>query len=104
MLITMGRLLFNFALDTLHRPLRVLWLSLAFLTLGLAMDGTWLRLIGLRGELKSLQEKMTVVQADHQRLRTALQKSHDPAFLERQARDHFDLVHEGDLLFIFSND
>jgi hypothetical protein len=47
---------------------------------------------------------MVVLRQDNARLKFARKESLDPGFLERQARDHFDLVHEGDLLFIFSND
>lgn len=68
------------------------------------MDGSLFRLWSLHRDATSLQTKIATVQAQNADLRKRLLRAKDPAFLEREARDRFDLVSEGDLVFVFSDE
>lgn len=58
----------------------------------------------LNRDQTSIQEKIEILQAKNTELKNRLKKVKDPAFLEREARDRFDLVSEGDLVFVFSEE
>lgn len=51
-----------------------------------------------------LQQEIQTLKARSTELRSKLQKAKDPSFLEREARDRFDLVSEGDLVFVFTDE
>lgn len=72
--------------------------------LNLVLDGSLLRLWSLHRDHDSIQEKIQVLQSKTTEMKARLAKAKDPAFLEREARDRFDLVSEGDLVFVFSEE
>lgn len=68
------------------------------------LDGSFIHLWRLHRDKSRLE---TRIQESKQRLRQLefrIQEAQEPQFIERQARDQFDLVKEGDLIFVFSDD
>ena len=101
------RFLFGF-FQKLHQllqaPQKVIWICLGLTVLNLVLDGSLFRLWSLNRDQTSIQEKIEILQAKNTELKNRLKKVKDPAFLEREARDRFDLVSEGDLVFVFSEE
>lgn len=88
----------------LQSPQKVIWLCLGLVVLNLVFDGSLFRLWGLHRDLTNIQENIQTLEQQNAKLKTQLQRAKDPAFLEREARDRFDLVSEGDLVFVFSEE
>ncbi len=88
----------------LQAPQKVIWICLGLVVLNLIIDGSLLRLWSLHRDHASIQEKIQVLQGKNQEMKARLARAKDPAFLEREARDRFDLVSEGDLVFVFSEE
>ncbi len=88
----------------LHSPLKVVWLCLALVVLNLGLDGSWLHLWTLHSDFQNIQSGIHSLEQQNSKLRMQLARAKDPAFLEREARDRFDLVSEGDLVFVFSEE
>lgn len=70
----------------------------------LVTDGSLFRLWGLYRDHERLQENIEQLKSHSTELRSKLQKAREPAFLEKEARDRFDLVSEGDLVFVFTDE
>lgn len=70
----------------------------------MVIDGSVFRLMSLYREDAKIQAGIQSVQNQNQDIRDRLHKARDPAFIERVARDRFDLVSEGDLVFVFSEE
>ena len=90
--------------NLLHNPIKVIWICLSIVLLNVVLDGSLLRLWSLHRDHKSMLIEIEKLQLSNQDLRTRVKHAGDPAFLEREARDRFDLVSAGDLVFIFSED
>ena len=88
----------------LQAPQKVIWICLVLVTLNLVIDGSLFRLWSLYRENGKIQANLESIKQQNSDLRTRLTKTKDPAFLEREARDRFDLVSEGDLVFVFSEE
>jgi len=88
----------------LQSPLKVTWICFGLIVLNLVLDGSLLRLWTLYRDQHSIQENIVALQQQNQELKERLRKAKDPAFMEREARDRFDLVKEGDLVFVFSEE
>ncbi len=70
----------------------------------LVLDGTLLRLWNLKRETKRIEENVSKIQASTKNLDIQIRKAREIEFVERQARDRFDLVGENDLVFVFTNE
>ena len=90
--------------NLLLAPQKVIWICLGLLTLNLVLDGSLFRLWSLHRDSDSILKNNQTLQTQNQDLARRLQKAKDPSFLEREARDRFDLVSEGDLVFVFSEE
>jgi cell division protein FtsB len=77
---------------------------MVLIVLNLVLDGSIFRLLNLYREDAKIQRNVTTVTASNQDLRARIYKAKDPAYIEREARDRFDLVSEGDLVFVFSEE
>lgn len=88
----------------LQAPQKVIWICFGLIVLNLVIDGSLMRLWSLHRDHDSIREKIEILKIKNEELQARLKKAKDPAFLERQARDRFDLVSEGDLVFIFSEE
>lgn len=89
--------------ETLNRPLKVLLICSIIMFVNLVLEGSLLRLWSLHREQAELESKKSQMYLESKDLSLKLEKASDPAFLEREARDRFDLVSEGDLVFVFSD-
>ena len=90
--------------ELLQHPPRVLWLCGLLIILNLVVDGSLFRLWGLRRDYTQMQSSITQLRTRSDDLKFKLQKAKDPSFLEKEARDRFDLVSEGDLVFVFTDE
>lgn len=95
---------FNGLGHILNQPLKVFWLCAILSFLNLIADGTALKLYGLHRDQAEMEAKVQDLKAKSKDLEFNIKKASDPAFLEREARDRFDLVEEGDLVFVFTED
>lgn len=90
--------------DFLHRPWVVLWTCLGLAFVNLVLDGTLLRMWSLHREFDSLQTSSIALEQELKTLDLKIKQATDPAFVEREARDRFDLVGAGDLVFVFADE
>ncbi len=90
--------------NLLLAPQKVIWLCLTLGFLNLVLDGSLLRLWSLYRDQIKIQADMKDLERQNADLKLRLKRAKDPAFLEQQARDKFDLVSEGDLVFVFSEE
>jgi cell division protein FtsB len=90
--------------NLLQAPQKVIWICLGLVVLNLIIDGSLFRLWSMHREYASIQQNIQSFEQQNAKLKLQLQKAKDPAFLEREARDRFDLVSEGDLVFVFSEE
>ncbi len=77
---------------------------MAFAFVHLVLDGTLLRLWALHRDQGLIQNKISDLLLESEKLQIKIDQSFDPNFIEQQARDRFDLVSEGELVFVFSPD
>jgi cell division protein FtsB len=90
--------------DLFHRPMRVLWICIGLALIGVVLDGTAFRLWSLKRDHRVLIERIASERARSKQLGFRIQTAQQPEFIEKAARDQFDLVKEGDLIFIFSDE
>ncbi len=88
----------------LNRPIQVFWLGVGVLTVNVLLDGSFLQLWSLHRDHDRLARRIEESKGRLKNLEFRIQKAQQPQFIERQARDQFDLVKEGDLIFVFSDD
>ena len=79
-------------------------ICLGLLVLNGVIDGSLFRLWSMHRDHVAIREKIEVLKSKNEEMKVRLKKAKDPAFLEREARDRFDLVTEGDLVFVFSEE
>lgn len=88
--------------ETLNSPSRVLFICIAATLVSLVFDGTLIQIWRLNRNIQSFEAKAVRLESDIKLVKTQILKANDPRFLEKEARDRFDLVNEGDLVFVFS--
>ena len=89
--------------DLAHHPLKVFWISVAGAAIGVVLDGTAIRLWSLHREHDAIEQRIVDAKARSKKMEFRIHEALSPEFIERAARDQFDLVKEGDLVFIFSD-
>lgn len=90
--------------ELLSQPLRVLWICLGIAFLSLVASGTLLQLWGLHRNIQKIELETQATSLKLESLNRDLLQAQDPDFIEKQARERFDLVQEGDLVFVFSEE
>lgn len=90
--------------DLLQAPQKVIWICLGLVALNVVLDGSLFRLWSLHRDQVAIEQNIANLEQQNQDLKKRLLRAKDPAFLEREARDRFDLVSEGDLVFVFSDE
>ena len=90
--------------DFLHRPWVVLWTCLALAFVNVVMDGTVLRIWGLNRDVQQLVQSSSEIKTELNNLNHRISQAADPTYMEREARDRFDLVSAGDLVFVFTDE
>ena len=92
---------FSFVRELFYQPKKVFIICFCLSASALLFEGTLISLWSLSREKNYLQHKISNIQGSTSGLRAKIAKAKDPVFLERQARDRFDLVEENDLIFVF---
>ena len=67
-------------------------------------NGGLLNLYSLHRDFNRLNQQIETVQAQILDLDQQLKRAKDPAYIERQALDRYDLVEEHDLVFVFADE
>ncbi len=88
----------------LHHPWHVLWVCLGLTFFNCVLDGSLLRLWAFHRDQKELRIQASALRLENTKVKELIKKTSDPNFMEREARDRFDLVEDGDLVFVFSQD
>jgi cell division protein FtsB len=94
---------FAWAREIAHHPMKILWLALAGAAVGVVLDGTAIRLWSLHRDHDQIQHRIADAKLHSKDMEFRIHEALQPEFIERAARDQFDLVKEGDLVFIFSD-
>ena len=94
----------NSVTEFLNSPTRVLTVCLGLGAATLVLDGTLLRLWNLHREARRIEGNIGKIEQSSKILEVQIRKAKKIDFVERQARDRFDLVGENDLVFVFTND
>lgn len=87
----------------LNHPTKVILVCMIFFVATLILNGLLWRLWGLHRDFAKLNFEIDEARTGISRLSAQLQQAKDPSFIERQARDKFDLVSDKDLVFVFSD-
>jgi cell division protein FtsB len=99
---------FEVVADTINRmlmsPRKIIFWCLTFALIGILLDGTLYQMWQLNVEKKKVQQKITETKTSIQKLQKNIRMAHDPRFIEREARDRFDLVNKDDVVFVFNDD
>jgi cell division protein FtsB len=90
--------------ELLHQPVKIFWICVVLSLTAVLFDGTALRLWSLHRDYRVLAEHIRESRRASRALEFRIREAEQPEFIERQARDQFDLVKEGDLIFVFSED
>lgn len=90
--------------ETLNRPMQVFWICLGITIASVLLDGSFIHLWRLHRQESSLISRIEESRVKLRQLEYQIQESQQPQFIERQARDQFDLVKEGDLIFVFAEE
>jgi cell division protein FtsB len=94
--------------DNLNRllmsPRKIVFWCLIFALVGILLDGTLYQMWQLNAEKKNIHQKISETQTSIQKLQKQIRMAHDPRFIEREARDRFDLVSKDDIVFVFNDD
>ena len=94
----------NWFNELFHRPIRVFWICVGLGAIGVVLDGTAIRLWSLHREHDMIETRISSAKVRSRALEYKIHEAQSPEFIERAARDQFDLVKEGDLVFVFSDD
>jgi cell division protein FtsB len=90
--------------NLINHPSRVLTIALALALASVVLDGTVLRLWSLHREHAAIIDRLANAKVRSSQLAFRIDEAQSPQFIERAARDQFDLVKEGDLVFVFADD
>jgi cell division protein FtsB len=88
----------------LQNPVQVFWFCLSVIFVTCVLDGSLLHLWALHRDKNDLHQQVAMLKIENQKVKAMIKRASDPTFIEREAMDRFDLVEEGDLVFVFSED
>lgn len=75
-----------------------------FLVFTLFVRGSFFQYFKMKTYQVKISEEIALVQINSAELKKKLEKVNDPKFIEKQIKEKFDFVKEGDLVFIFSDE
>jgi len=90
--------------DFLYHPVQVFWTCLIIVFTSLLVDGTFIKLWRLQHDRQILITRIDQAKSRSKQLEYRIHQAYQTEFIERQARDQLDLVREGDLVFVFSDE
>src|SRR2546430_13385888 len=90
--------------DFIHNPRRVFIICLCLVLTTLLADGTLIKIWGLNQDIHKVQNNLNLVNVEIERVEKQVHQANEPAYIEREARDRFDLVEDNDLVFVFASE
>lgn len=87
-----------------NRPLWVLIICIVLILSNVMFDGTFSRLMNLVRSQKALKNRIEDLERKNTLVEERLKKLSDSEFLEKEAKDRFNLIGEEDIVFIFSDE
>ncbi len=100
----MVRDLLAHVLSFLYEPKKVFFLCLGLLLFSIIVNGKIFQLLGLYQQKEKLAEDITNLTQQTSVLRMQIKEAKHMKFIEKKAVDQLDLVAEGDLIFVFSEE
>lgn len=91
--------LFNFLFQS---PKRMFFICLGFVFFGLIFSGDLFRLVKLIRYKQTLEQQIQTVHHSKEMIQIKMKESKSREFLEREAFDRFDMVQDGDIIFVFN--
>jgi cell division protein FtsB len=88
----------------IHDPKRVFIVCLFFVLVTLLADGTLIKIWGLNQDILKVQSSLSQVNVEIEKVEKQIHQANEPAYIEREARDRFDLVEDNDLVFVFAGE
>ena len=88
----------------LNRPAWVLIICIVLILSNVMFDGTFSRLMNLVRSQKALENRIKDLERKNTLVEERLKKLSDSEFLEKEAKDRFNLIGEEDIVFIFSDE
>lgn len=88
---------------TLYSPLKVAAFCTIILFLALILNGSLWKLWGLHRDYQRVLLAIEQTSNESNNLDLQLKQAKDPSFIERQAKDKYDLAGDQDLVFVFSD-
>ena len=85
-----------------QHPERVIVLCALSVVFSLLIDGSGYRIWQLSVRQHELKDQISEANQKTQELNEQIEMAHDPKYLEREARERFDLVYKDDLIFVFA--
>jgi cell division protein FtsB len=79
---------------------RALVLGLIVILIGVASAGVVRQYLAQRAEIARLEQEIRSIEADRARLEEEVDRLHDPAYLERLARECLGMVKPGEIRFV----
>ena len=92
----------TFLQEVFHRPLWVLGGCAFFAFVMVVGQGTLIQLWNLHQSNKRLDQSLVDLDQRSTELKSELTKAKDPKYVERRARDQFNLANKGELVFVFT--
>ncbi|MEZ4872161.1 MAG: septum formation initiator family protein [Bdellovibrionales bacterium] len=86
----------------LYRPKKVFYVFAGLVFISLVFDGTLIQLWRLQSEYKQGAKEIRGLSQRIQQLDAELLRAQKLDYIEKEARTRFDLVEEGDLVFVFT--
>ena len=94
-------LLFRVIADLFNQPKTVFLICTSVLGISFVMDGSLYRLYGFYMQEDSLRTQIAATENELESLQKKVAEAHGPQFLERLAREKFNMVGEDELIFVF---
>lgn len=87
----------------LDKPKYVFVVCVFFGLLGTLFDGSLFRLWELKNNQQQTKLNIETTKLEILKLQKQISLANDPKFIEREARNRFDLVNDDDIVFVFSD-
>jgi hypothetical protein len=87
--------------DFLDRPRKVFVICSVVVLCTLLLNGTFIRLWSLHVDADRKLKDIAKTHIEVQKYKAQLEQAKDPSYIERLAKDKFDLAGENDLVFVF---
>ncbi len=88
----------------IHNPRRVFGVCFCFVLVTLLADGTLIKIWGLNQDIIKVQSNLNIVNVEIEKVEKQIHQANEPSYIEREARDRFDLVEDNDLVFVFAGE